>query len=317
MTFSNGSIRSSSPPHGFGDTPRTRVLRARPPAAALAWVERALSARVLGHRALKGGSSSAIHRLRVMPHGADGTVRTVVLRRYVLEELNEEEPDIAACEARALQLLGASHHLVTPAVLAVDETGEHAGVPSLVMSCVPGRLDWFPSDLDRWLHGLVDVLPAVHATALPDAHGLRGFFPYEPERWEPPAWMRQPALWDRAVEMFHGPVLDPQRVLIHRDYHPGNVLWRRGRVSGVVDWQSACVGPPSVDAWTCHGNLLGRFGLETADRFVRMWEAASGETFHPWVAVVMSVDGFDWADKPRDRHDMEAVLARSLAALRG
>ena len=32
-------------------------------------------------------------------------------------------------------------------------------------------------------------------------------------------------------------------MLLHRDFDPGNVLWRRGTVSGAVDWQDARTGP--------------------------------------------------------------------------
>ena len=37
----------------------------------------------------------------------------------------------------------------------------------------------------------------------------------------------------------------PDRVtLIHRDYHPLNTLWSRGRITGIVDWASGCAGDP-------------------------------------------------------------------------
>jgi Homing endonuclease associated repeat/Phosphotransferase enzyme family len=48
---------------------------------------------------------------------------------------------------------------------------------------------------------------------------------------------------------------------LERDFHPGNVLWRRATVSGVVDWQAASICPASVDVANCRGNLFG-YGLE-------------------------------------------------------
>jgi aminoglycoside phosphotransferase (APT) family kinase protein len=126
-------------------------------------------------------------------------------------------------------------------------------------------------------------------------------------------------LWDRAVTLFHGPRLDPDQVFIHRDYHPGNVLWRCGGVSGVVDWQAASVGPRSADVFWCRSNLIGRFGLEVADRFIRIWESVSGATYHPWAEVVMLVDVIGWAhDRGNcELRDLELALARSLAELGG
>jgi aminoglycoside phosphotransferase (APT) family kinase protein len=129
--------------------------------------------------------------------------------------------------------------------------------------------------------------------------------------------MERPGLWRRAVEVFHGPRLDADRTFIHRDY-PGNVLWHRRRVSGVVDWQAASLGPRSVDVFHCRRNLIDRFGLEVGDRFVEVWEAVSGARYHPWAEVVMLVDAIGRAPETRTdraRRDLERALARSLAAL--
>ena len=99
------------------------------------------------------------------------------------------------------------------------------------------------------------------------------FSPYGQSSYEPPPWARLPRIWERAFEIFHMPVPEGESVFIQRDFHPGNVLWRRGSVSGVVDWQAACVGPPAVDVGHCRTNLF-RFGLDVADRFTALWEMA-------------------------------------------
>ena len=300
-----------STPHGYGDDARSRFLRRRPPAAALSWVEDVLGGSITRIDACKGGSSSAIHALRV---SCEDESQTVILRRYVIDELNAEEPDIAEREARVLQFLERCE-LTTPRLLAVDASGVTAGVPSVLMTRVPGRLDWTPTDIDRWLHDLASVLPALHATQVTASDRVQAFQPYAPPSWDPPPWLKQPALWDRAVEMFHQPPLDPDRVFIHRDYHPGNVLWRRGRVTGVVDWQAASVGPRSVDVFWCWSNLIGQFGLEVADRFVDIWERLSGDAYHRWAEVVMLVDVIGWTHerKEQEQRDLESALARSLA----
>ncbi len=53
----------------------------------------------------------------------------------------------------------------------------------------------------------------------------------------------------------------------HRDYHPGNVLWSRRQVSGVVDWTHACHGAPAVDVAHCALNLAVLFGTDVAAEF--------------------------------------------------
>ena len=152
-----------SPAHGFCDDEQTRrLLRSRPPRQALAWAGACLGGPVTSARALRGGMSSAVHL--VTARRPDGRRAQAVLRRYVRPD--PDEPDPAAREARALRLAGAAA-VPTPALLAVDPDGTQAGVPALLMSRLPGRVDWWPSDLDRWLERLAALLPRIHGTALP------------------------------------------------------------------------------------------------------------------------------------------------------
>jgi aminoglycoside phosphotransferase (APT) family kinase protein len=67
-----------------------------------------------------------------------------------------------------------------------------------------------------------------------------------------------------------------RRTLVHGDYWPGNLLWRRGRLLGVVDWEDARVGDPARDVAICRGDLTLLFGLDAADTFLRHYEAAAG-----------------------------------------
>ena len=192
-----------SPAHGFCDDEMTRrLLHSRPPRQALAWAAAQLGGPVTSARALRGGMSSAVHLLTTQDRA--GQRRQAVLRRYVRPELNAEEPDIAAREARALRVAG-SVGVPTPALLGVDPSGDGAGVPAVLMSRLPSRVDWWPSDTGRWLRRLAGVLPAIHAAPLPPA-GLIGPFAACPQAsYQPPAWARYPAVWERAAEIHHGP----------------------------------------------------------------------------------------------------------------
>lgn len=134
----------------------------------------------------------------------------------------------------------------------------------------------------------------------------------------PPGWARYPRVWERAAEISQGPAPGLPAVLIHRDFHPGNVLWRRGKVSGVVDWQAACTGPAVADVAHCRVNLL-TFGIGAAERFTTCWQHASGTAYHPWADVVTIV-GFlddlrdDWGP---ERLLIEDMLTRAVAELGG
>ena len=123
-------------------------------------------------------------------------------------------------------------------------------------------------------------------------------------------------MWERAFEVFHGPIPAGEQVFIQRDFHPGNVLWKRGAVSGVVDWQAACVGPPSIDVGHCRANLF-EFGLDVADEFMTAWERLSGRDYDPWAEVVSIVGMLDTLrSKPRGHgRSVEDALARAIAEL--
>ena len=97
-----------------------------------------------------------------------------------------------------------------------------------------------------------------------------------------PAWSATPRAWERAIEYWHnvGQVgnlscTTARAVFIHRDYHPANVLWREGAVSGVVDWINACRGPAGVDVAHCRTNLAGMYGPAYRD-------AADDFTYDPY-----------------------------------
>jgi aminoglycoside phosphotransferase (APT) family kinase protein len=222
-----------------------------------------------------------------------------------------EEPDLVGREARTLRLV-AGLDVPTPELIGIDAAGERTDVPALLMSALPGRVEWSPG-VDRWLAGLAGLLPAIHALRVP-RDAVRRFRPYPQADYSPPPWTRRPDVWRRAVEIFHAPPPDLPVAFVHRDFHPGNVLWRRGGVTGVVDWHAASIGPPCVDVGHSRGNLFG-YGLDVADRFTRIWERLTGERYHPWADVVTIVgflDGLRERPGP-DRWRLEEALARAVA----
>ena len=136
-----------------------------------------------------------------------------------------------------------------------------------------GRPVWAANQ--RWMRQLVEVLVDVHAVDVAAASGVRPFAVYAQESYALPTWVTKLFVWERAIEIFHGPILDEDRTFIHRDFYSGNVLWQRKMVSGLVDWEAASVGPRSMDVAHCRINPLYE-GLDTAELFTREWEHATG-----------------------------------------
>ena len=266
----------------------------RLPDQAREWVARAIGdgAHVVSTRRLRGGGGSSDVRALVI-EDQRGRRKRLVLRRYIKAEWLAVEPDLAAREARVLQYLAAIEGVPVPGVVAVDEDGSEAGAPSVLVTLVPGRLDLAPRD-DRWFERLAALLPPLHAAPVPES--LQPYRPYfHPERLEVPEWTHRSDAWGRALaivrERASGDPSDSPR-FVHRDFHPGNVLWSRGRVTGVVDWTNASAGPPAVDVAHCRTNLVIMHGLPAAERFREAHEGLTSAKHDPYYDLS---DVFDMA----------------------
>jgi aminoglycoside phosphotransferase (APT) family kinase protein len=251
------------------------------------------------------------------PRSQTGACR-FVLRRFVDAEWLGREPDLAAREAEALALLEATP-LATPPLIAVDKTAEHCDVPAVLMSRVPGRPSAAPDDLDGFVGRLAEPLPIVHETALPASAAIPDYRPYyleEARRGElrPPAETRARSSWERAIEVHAAPPPSGERaVFLRRDYHPGNILWQHGLVTGIVDWVNASRGPIDADVAHCRVNLAVAYRPHAADRFLAAHRALTGaRDYHPYWDVVVAVGML-----PEHPHAVtaDAFVARAVAAL--
>jgi aminoglycoside phosphotransferase (APT) family kinase protein len=112
---------------------------------------------------------------------------------------------------------------------------------------------------------------------------LWDYYPwFDQDALETPTWSKYPDLWPQAFETVRSPWPAYQPVFLHRDYHPTNVLWMDGKISGVVDWVNACLGPAGIDLAHCRWNLVNIFGVGAADKFLGHYIAISGYAFQPF-----------------------------------
>ena len=276
--------------------PVPRLLRRRPPAAALAWAAAMLGpgSRVVAVAPL---ASAWLANHAVDVADAAGNLHRLVLRRWARPGWAEEDPDFnAAREATVLELL-APTPVPAPALVAADPEAEVCDVPALLEARLPGGPPDFTGDPGHVLEGLAAALPVIHAVAVPADPadpGARLVPPYhrfyEPDRLVPPAWSARPELWASAFEVAAEPPPPSRPCFIHRDYHPANTLWEDGRLTGVVDWVGGSWGPPSVDLGHMRVNLTVDLGLEAADRFLAAHRAVTGADHHPWWDVAAAAD---------------------------
>ena len=259
-----------------------------------------------GVRRLAGASSAAVHRV----HLADGS--SVVLRRYVWPAYLVDEPEAPAREADALQF-AQRHHLAVPDLLDADPTGALIGdgVPALLMSFVPGRAVAVP-DLGR----LAETAATIHSV---DASTFgHEYFPwYEDEMTTPPPSATRPELWEHAIDIWRNRMPPYRPTFVHRDFHPGNLLWSRGRLQGIVDWAAACRGPVGCDLAHCRSNLRRLASPAVANAFVTAYESLTGETLDPfWIMAGHLENSHDhWT--PEQLALDEPDLAAAVRALSG
>jgi aminoglycoside phosphotransferase (APT) family kinase protein len=289
-------------------------LRRRPPAAALAWAAAVgPGSRVVRVRLL---ASSWLANHAVDVADAAGRLHRLVLRRWARPGWEVDDPTFtAAREAQALQLLAAMP-VPAPRLVAADPDAASCDVPALLLTRLPGRTPDVAADPRRLVAGVAAALPAIHAAGgaavLPAWHRF-----CDPTALVPPAWSARPELWARALEVAASRPLVDQPCLIHRDYHPGNTLWSRGRLVGVVDWNFASWGSPSVDLGHMRVNLATDLGTAWADEFLAAYRALTGFQHHPWWDLAAMVDVLpEWEPEPGPEVDrLEAFVAAALDRL--
>ncbi len=230
--------------------------------------------RVAAASGIRGATSSRLDNVEL----EDATTRRhVVLRRFTNEKWVKSEPDLALREGTSLQHAKRAG-LSVPALIAVDARGEECGVPATLAEKLEGEVVLQPANSGDWLRGLAESAAQIHRV---EASGFRWKYRRynEGERLTVPPWSNQEGSWEKAIDIVQGRSPWYRECFIHRDYHPSNVLWRDGRVSGVVDWVNGCRGPAGIDVAWCRHNLANLHGVRVADDFLELYVAAAGAEF--------------------------------------
>lgn len=262
---------------------------ANPSPAVLQWVTDSIgaTAHIQSIQHLAGATSAVLHRLVVRQIGV---THRLVLRQLVDREWLAEEPDILEHEAAAIEL-ASQVSVAVPQLVALDPQGKACGTPVLLMTEVPGRVDLLPADMEDWLFQQAEALLPFHAV---DADSFPWtYWPYNQlDTLQVPGWSAVPDLWERAIEIVNGERPETRHCFIHRDYHPTNVLWQDGKLSGVVDWLNGCRGAPHIDVAWCRGNLSGMFGVAEADQFLQAYQSLAGAAFdyHPFWDLMVTIE---------------------------
>lgn len=249
-------------------------------AATRTWVDKQLpeGRSVRNWSTLHGGWTSEMRRLTL----DDGT--GLVLRSFVKPFFRLHAPGLLNREAAILTLLAAYDDIPTARLHAVDPAAELTDHPSLLMSLLPGsvRVDE-GADLDARLDLLAGQLARIHAV-VPEER------PRTYQAWTSPERVSTPGgpLWERAVDVIRLEAPAYEGCFLHRDFHPGNVLFTGSgegagegsgnglRISGIVDWVETSWGPADLDVAHCSTALALLYGAEYGFGFRERYEARGG-----------------------------------------
>ncbi|MBV7700380.1 phosphotransferase family protein [Streptomyces sp. TRM70350] len=247
--------------------------------ATRAWVEKGLpeAERIDDVARLRGGWTSEMRRLDIRGPGGR---RSLVLRSFVRPFFVRHAEGLLTREAAVLRLLGGTD-VPAATLVAVDATAQYCDHPSLLMSLLPGTVRLADEGADRRAELPARQLLRIHRLPVTAETRPRTYQAWtSPERVRPPEHTERPELWQRAVNVIRREPPEYLACFLHRDFHPGNVLFTGDgddpRISGVVDWVETSWGPADLDVAHCSTALTLLHGVPAGMRFADRYVAAGG-----------------------------------------
>jgi aminoglycoside phosphotransferase (APT) family kinase protein len=211
-------------------------------------------ARMLNVWQLHGGVSAHITALEVeLPAGER---RKWIVRLHGKTDIGHN-PHIAVQEFQLLQALQ-SEAIAAPKPVYLDDAALFLHQPCLVVEFLAGETNFNPPNLDIYLEQFTAQLVRIHA--VDHARLELDFLPR----------LVVELSADEAGRASNTPSL------LHGDYWPGNVLWLNGQLTGVVDWEDACLGNPLAEIANTRLELLWAFSAPAMQAFTRRYQALTG-----------------------------------------
>lgn len=210
-----------------------------------------------------------------------GTPFKIVLRHY--NPANEDPKRKTVREFRALEVLQHSG-VPAPKPLFMDETGEKLGTPGIVTSFVEGKQFIGHDNLTAWARTLATTLVNIHDVScdLSASYWMDGntevlWFIHSDkpiERMTPHE--DGETVW-RIVREHVAHLTPAASVFSHIDFWSGNILWNKGQISAVLDWEEAARCESSYDLAYARTELF-LLGLDEAAKvLLETYETETGK----------------------------------------
>jgi len=294
----------------------------------LAWAQEELDRPISSIEPVGGGLTNTISAI----HFADGD--PVILRHVSVDRWGEVGRQHVVSEALGCRVMAASG-LPTPRLIASETDGRRTGAYVNLTTWLPGRVRLGPLG-PAAIEALAQAAVTIHATPVPPADRPRPYVFWAPTDPQVPSWSRNPRLWQRAIDLFSGVPPATRPGLVHRDFHPGNVLWQGDTITGVIDWAETSWGPADLDVVHTLTNFAMLHDLESADAFsaayrrrggvveadpeaARFWHVSDILGFLPDPAVQLAalIEARPVLNESILRHRLEELLSITMEPLRG
>jgi aminoglycoside phosphotransferase (APT) family kinase protein len=200
------------------------------------------------------------------------------LRRWARLGWDRDDPDYTASREMTILDLLRPTPVPAPVLVGADIEGDECEVPTLLLTRLPGH-PATAADMaaNRFCPDLAQALAVIHDAGRALSGQLAPYrLYYDRAEATPPRWLINTNVWQQAAAAVRAVPPASRQMLIHRDFHPENTLWSRGRLTGVVDWTQASWGPPGLDLGHMRWNLLLDGGQPIADRFLACYQALTG-----------------------------------------
>lgn len=224
---------------------------------------------------LHGGVSARVTALEIQH--ADGHIHKLTVRQHGAADI-ARDPGIAANEYALLQALH-NAGLPVPQPCILDQSGELFATPVVVSEYIEGETVSALTDAPDFIAQMVAHLALIHQV---DYHAPA--FAVLPKLDETCATIlsNHPATLDTLLEeerirdtleaAWPWPRQNTSR-LLHGDYWPGNILWRDGRLVGIIDWEDAAIGDPLADLAITRLDLLWAYSMDAMRSFTDAYAA--------------------------------------------
>ena len=203
-----------------------------------------------------------------------------------------------------------------PEPLFVDASGSLLADPFVVTAFVEGTSTIPAAQQSKYIDVMADALTKIHAmptSGLPTLPArtdpLPEVFDYLPES---PEWDELRAHLRTLADTAH--VEAP--TLLHGDFWPQNLLWQKGAIAAILDWEDAALGDPLSDVAVSRVELRYKFGKAGMQRFTQAYakhQVVDGKRLALWqVYVAAAAQRFmgEWGLTPAlEAHMRKEALA--------